>query len=136
MFDNINFITHQFKDRNVYLQNKYLMLCKQWDNLATWFLEQAAARENERAKDVAVAIGEIPDRVRDYVLRQYLRQLQFLIGIFFYMKRRLLQSDVCDPVECQMQIQNLQRHLIKNLTVARTTPLLTKDTAKKSELDN
>ena len=71
------------------------------------FRDMAIDSKNNQAIALSEAIEAIPTSLRDYVLKEYLRRIALVNGIFFYAKRRVVSAEVCDDVECKMQIANL-----------------------------
>lgn len=86
-----------------------------WAQTAEKFRDMALDSKNNQAIALAEAIEAIPASLRDFVLKEYLRRIALVNGIFFYAKRRVDSAQYCDDVECKMQIANLQRHLAKGM---------------------
>ena len=74
---------------------------------------EAYRRDNARAVKLCKAIDAIPREIKDFVLSEYVRRIQYINGIFFFASR--MQSGDADVLECQMQIINLKRRLRKGI---------------------
>ena len=49
-----------------------------------------------------MAIEDVPNEVRDYLIKRYLTRIQLINGIFFFAKRMKERAGVCDELECKM----------------------------------
>ena len=60
-------------------------------------------------------IKEIPEDIKMYVLKRYLRQTQILQMIHFYNQRKQDPSIETDVEEIENLIRNVQEHIIETL---------------------
>ena len=128
---NCYFIANRIKDRSIFRLGKIVLLKVLWAQMAEKFRTMAIQMNHEKAIQLSEYIDEIPERIRDHVLKEYLRQVNLINGIYFYSNLASFSDMDIDEVECKVQIINLYRKLTENMKNARAD-LLTAETMKKS----
>lgn len=106
----------------------------QWDCVLAKFLKQARNLSHDRGITLARAIEGVAPAVRNFAVTSYVRRMQMINGIFFFAERIKKEDLGVDPVECRMQIFNLQRHLKKGFRRADNRDLIFKKNLSISHL--
>ena len=98
------------------------------------YLKRAKELNHEGGVNLAYAIYDVPDAVKKYLIASYLRRMQMINGIYFFADRIKKADLACDKLECQMQIFNLSRHLMKGTRRKDSRDLIFKENLAISQM--
>lgn len=90
----------------------------------------------QRGITLALAIEDVPKDIREYAIASYCRRMAMINGVFFFAERIKHESFGCDPLECKMQIFNLQRHIKKGTRRADKRDLIFKENLAISQMSD
>ena len=90
MFRLITWIQERFHNRVAIKAARIAILSKYWDDQHDKMMQDAAKVENKKMIDVLGHIENIPDEIKDYVIKKYLEQTSKLSWIYFYHTRKTI----------------------------------------------
>lgn len=139
MFKLVGFMQKRFRGRFIAKSTKAILIDDLWFTLLSQIREKAQEVDSDVAQrmlDVCMAINEVPDEIRKYVLLKYQEQMQKLSWIYFYHQRRIERPEQCDNEEISLQIFKLQSWLKDDLKNSKDKCLLTDETHLLSEISD
>ena len=92
---------NKFSNLKVRRDAKFTMLKKHWENTLAWLDQKGTETGNQEIKMVSTRILMVDTKIKEFVLRQLLFQIQKLNAISFYKMRATSKTAVCNIVQLQ-----------------------------------
>jgi hypothetical protein len=75
------------------------------------FRDRASELGHKKGLNLAIEIEDVPANIRKFVIQNYIRRMQMILGVYFFAERLKGKSYGCNELECKMQIWNMLTYI-------------------------